>query len=123
MSPFLHVPLYYKGASILNNYRDTAKAIKWFSQAIAYDSNMREKEKLDMYDILCRITHQNIYTVRVRRRGSPNQQYPLPCLGTTLSWHQQPDQELADQAFEVANQIKENKDSTLGPSAIITSKP
>ena len=63
--PLLARSLYYKGASILNNYRDTAKAIKWFSQAIAYDSNMREKEKLDMYDILCRITHQNIYTVEL----------------------------------------------------------
>lgn len=63
--PLLARSLYYKGASILNNYRDTAKAIKWFSQAIAYDSNMREKEKLDMYDILCRITHQNTYTIKL----------------------------------------------------------
>jgi tetratricopeptide (TPR) repeat protein len=31
--PLLARSLYYKGASILNNYRDTAKAIKWFSQA------------------------------------------------------------------------------------------
>ena len=59
--PLLARSLYYKGASILNNYRDTAKAIKWFAKAIAYDSNMREKEKLDMYDILCRITPQNLY--------------------------------------------------------------
>lgn len=41
--PLLARSLYYKGASILNNYRDTAKAIKWFAKAIAYDSNMRER--------------------------------------------------------------------------------
>ena len=113
--PLLARSLYYKGASILNNYRDTAKAIKWFSQAIAYDSNMREKEKLDMYDILCRITHQNIYTVELEdeARQTNNIRYRAWALLYRSIYNQ--DQELADQAFEVANQIKENKDSTLGP--------
>ena len=113
--PLLARSLYYKGASILNNYRDTAKAIKWFSQAIAYDSNMREKEKLDMYDILCRITHQNIYTVQLEdeARQTNNIRYRAWALLYRSIYNQ--DQELADQAFEVANQIKENKDSTLGP--------
>ena len=113
--PLLARSLYYKGASILNNYRDTAKAIKWFSQAIAYDSNMREKEKLDMYDILCRITHQNIYTVELEdeTRQTNNIRYRAWALLYRSINNQ--DQELADQAFEVANQIKENKDSTLGP--------
>lgn len=113
--PLLARSLYYKGASILNNYRDTAKAIKWFSQAIAYDSNMREKEKLDMYDILCRITHQNIYTVELEDEA--RQTYNLRYRAWALLYRgiNNQDQELANQAFEVANQIKENKDSTLGP--------
>lgn len=113
--PLLARSLYYKEASILNNYRDTAKAIKWFAQAIAYDSNMREKEKLDMYDILCRITHQNIYTVELEdeTRQTNNIRYRAWALLYRSINNQ--DQELANQAFEVANQIKENKDSTLGP--------
>lgn len=113
--PLLARSLYYKGASILNNYRDTAKAIKWFSQAIAYDCNMREKEKLDMYDILCRITHQNIYTVELEDEA--RQTYNIRYRAWALLYRSinNQDQELADQAFEVANQIKENKDSTLGP--------
>lgn len=113
--PLLARSLYYKGASILNNYRDTAKAIKWFAQAIAYDSNMREKEKLDMYDLLCRITHQNLYTVKLEdeARQTSNIRYRAWALLYRSINNQ--DQELANQAFEVANQIKENKDSTLGP--------
>lgn len=113
--PLLARSLYYKGASILNNYRDTAKAIKWFSQAIAYDSNMREKEKLDMYDILCRITHQNIYTVELEDEARQTNDIRYRAWALLYRSINNQDQELADQAFEVANQIKENKDSTLGP--------
>lgn len=113
--PLLARSLYYKGASILNNYRDTAKAIKWFSQAIAYDSNMREKEKLDMYDILCRITHQNIYTVELEDEARQTNNLRYRAWALLYRGINNQDQELADQAFEVANQIKENKDSTLGP--------
>ena len=113
--PLLARSLYYKGASILNNYRDTAKAIKWFSQAIAYDSNMREKEKLDMYDILCRITHQNIYTVELEDEARQTNNIRYRAWALLYRSINNQDQELADQAFEVANQIKENKDSTLGP--------
>ena len=113
--PLLARSLYYKGASILNNYRDTAKAIKWFSQAIAYDSNMREKEKLDMYDILCRITHQNIYTVELEDEARQTNNIRYRAWALLYRGINNQDQELADQAFEVANQIKENKDSTLGP--------
>lgn len=113
--PLLARSLYYKGASILNNYRDTAKAIKWFSQAIAYDCNMREKEKLDMYDILCRITHQNIYTVQLEDEARQTNNIRYRALALLYRSINNQDQELADQAFEVANQIKENKDNTLGP--------
>lgn len=113
--PLLARSLYYKGASILNNYRDTAKAIKWFAQAIAYDSNMREKEKLDMYDILCRITHQNIYTVELEDEARQTNNLRYHAWALLYRGINNQDQELADQAFEVANQIKENKDSTLGP--------
>lgn len=115
MNPLLARSLYYKGASILNNYRDTAKAIKWFSQAIAYDSNMREKEKLDMYDILCRITHQNIYTVELEDEARQTNNIRYRAWALLYRGINNQDQELANQAFEVANQIKENKDSTLGP--------
>ena len=113
--PLLARSLYYKGASILNNYRDTAKAIKWFAQAIAYDSNMREKEKLDMYDILCRITHQNIYTVELEDEARQTNNIRYRAWALLYRGINNQDQELANQAFEVANQIKENKDSTLGP--------
>ena len=113
--PLLARSLYYKGASILNNYRDTAKAIKWFSQTIAYDSNMREKEKLDMYDILCRITHQNIYTVELEDEARQTNNIRYRAWALLYRGINNQDQELANQAFEVANQIKENKDSTLGP--------
>ena len=113
--PLLARSLYYKGASILNNYRDTAKAIKWFSQAIAYDSNMREKEKLDMYDILCRITHQNIYTVELEDEARQTNNIRYRAWALLYRSINNQDQELANQAFEVAYQIKENKDSTLGP--------
>lgn len=113
--PLLARSLYYKGASILNNYRDTAKAIKWFAQAIAYDSNMREKEKLDMYDILCRITHQNIYTVKLEDEARQTNNIRYRAWALLYRGINNQDQELANQAFEIANQIKENKDSTLGP--------
>lgn len=113
--PLLARSLYYKGASILNNYRDTTKAIKWFSQAIAYDSNMREKEKLDMYDILCRITHQNIYTVELEDEARQTNNIRYRAWALLYRSINNQDQELANQAFEIANQIKENKDSTLGP--------
>ena len=113
--PLLARSLYYKGASILNNYRDTAKAIKWFAQAIAYDSNMREKEKLDMYDILCRITHQNIYTVELEDEARQTNNIRYRAWALLYRSINNQDQELANQAFEIANQIKENKDSTLGP--------
>lgn len=113
--PLLARSLYYKGASILNNYRDTAKAINWLSQAIAYDSNMREKEKLDMYDILCRITHQNIYTVELEDEARQTNNIRYRAWALLYRGINNQDQELANQAFEVANQIKENKDSTLGP--------
>ena len=113
--PLLARSLYYKGASILNNYRDTTKAIKWFAQAIAYDSNMREKEKLDMYDILCRITHQNIYTVELEDEARQTNNIRYRAWALLYRGINNQDQELADQAFEIANQIKENKDSTLGP--------
>lgn len=113
--PLLARSLYYKGASILNNYRDTTKAIKWFAQAIAYDSNMREKEKLDMYDILCRITHQNIYTVELEDEARQTNNIRYRAWALLYRGINNQDQELANQAFEIANQIKENKDSTLGP--------
>ena len=113
--PLLARSLYYKGASILNNYRDTATAIKWFSQAIAYDCNMREKEKLDMYDILCRITHQNIYTVELEDEARQTNNIRYRAWALLYRGINNQDQELANQAFEIANQIKENKDSTLGP--------
>lgn len=107
--------LYYKGALTLNNYRDTAQAIKWFERASVFDTNMRKKEKLDMYDLLCRITHQNTYTIKLEdeARQANNKRYRAWALLYRSINNQ--DQGLANQAFDIAYQIKENKDSTLGP--------
>lgn len=76
---------------------------------------MREKEKLDMYDILCRITHQNIYTVELEDEARQTNNIRYRAWALLYRGINNQDQELANQAFEVANQIKENKDSTLGP--------
>ncbi len=113
--PLLARSFYYKGASTLNNYRDTTQAIKWFTRAIAFDSSMREQEKLDMYNILCRITHKNSYTVKLEdeaRQAKDTRHRAWAMLYRSIN---NQDQRLADQAFNLANTIKENKDSTLGP--------
>ena len=113
--PLLARSFYYKGASTLNNYRDTAQAIKWFTRANAFDSNMREKEKLDMYDILCRITHKNSYTVKLEDEARQAKDMRHRAWALLYRSINNQAQRLADQAFNLANTIKENKDSTLGP--------
>ena len=113
--PLLARSLFYKGASTLNNYRDTTQAIKWFTRAIAFDSNMRKKEKLDMYDILCRITHQDTYTIKLEDEARQVQDIPHRAWALLYRSINNQDQRLANQAFNLANTIKENKDSTLGP--------
>ncbi len=116
--PLLARSLYYKGASILNNYRDTAKAIKWFAKAIAYDSNMREKEKLDMYDILCRITHQNIYTVELEDEARQTNNIRYRAWGTTLSWHQQPRSGTCQPSFRNCQSNQREQGQHLGPHVL-----
>ncbi len=113
--PLLARSLYYKGALLLNNYRDTAKAIEWFKRANVFDSNMREKEKLDMYSLLCRITHESTYTVKLENEARQANNIPHRAWALLYRSINNQDQELADQAFNLAHQIKENKDSTLGP--------
>lgn len=68
-----------------------------------------------MYDILCRITHQNIYTVELEDEARQTNNIRYRAWALLYRGINNQDQELANQAFEIANQIKENKDSTLGP--------
>lgn len=57
--PLLARALYYKGVLTLNNRQDTAKVLALLYQAGTLDAGMREKEKLDMYDLQCRLTCRN----------------------------------------------------------------
>ena len=113
--PLLARAFYYKGASALNNYRDTTQAINWFTRAIAFDSNMREQEKLDMYDILCRITHQDTYTVKLEDEARQAHDIRHRAWALLYRGINNQDPKLVNQAFTQANTIQENKDSTLGP--------
>ena len=113
--PLLARSFYYKGASALNNYRDTTQAINWFTRAIAFDSNMREQEKLDMYDILCRITHQDTYTVKLEDEARQAHDIRHRAWALLYRGINNQDPKLVNQAFTQANTIQENKDSTLGP--------
>ncbi len=113
--PLLARSLYYKGALILNVYRDTLQATKWLKRACTFDSNMREKEKMDMLDLLCRLTRQNSYTLQMEDEARQAHDIPHRSWAMLYRAINNQDQQLANQAFNLANQIKENKDSTLGP--------
>ena len=113
--PLLARSLYYKGALILNNYRDTLQAIKWLERASSFDTMMRKKEKMDMYDLLCRISRKNTYAIKLEDEARKNHDIPHRAWALLYRGINNQDQKLTDQAFEVANQIIENKDSTLGP--------
>ena len=115
MNPFSHVPYIIREPRYSTTIEIQQKPSNGSQKAIAYDSNMREKEKLDMYDILCRITHQNIYTVELEDEARQTNNIRYRAWALLYRGINNQDRELANQAFEVANQIKENKDSTLGP--------
>ena len=61
--PMLARALYYKGAMTFNTTHDTTQTLQILMQACRHSSIMRQKEKLDLYDLMCRITHDNSYTV------------------------------------------------------------
>ncbi len=113
--PLLARSLYYKGALILNEYRDTLQTIKWLERASAFDTMMRKKEKMDMLDLLCRITRQNCYTIQMEDEARQAHDISHRSWAMLYRAINNQDQQLADQAFNLANQIKENKESTLGP--------
>lgn len=75
--PMLARALYYKGAMTFNTTHDTTQTLQILKQACRYSSIMRQKEKLDLYDLMCRITHDNSYTVNSRTRHDKATTYPI----------------------------------------------
>ncbi len=113
--PLLARSLYYKGALTLNNYRDTAQAIDYLKSACSYATSMREREKMDMLDLLCRLTHEDAYTYLMEEEARQAHDIPHRAKAMLYRAINNQDQVLANKAFETANHIAENKDSTLGP--------
>lgn len=113
--PFLARSLYYKGALTLNNYRDTTQALGYLKKACYYATSMREKEKMDMLDLLCRLTHQDTYPLQMEDEARRAHDIPHRAWAMLYRAINNQDQTLPDKAFETANHIAENKDSTLGP--------
>lgn len=113
--PFLARSLYYKGALTLNNYRDTAQAISYLKNAYSYATSMREREKMDMLDLLCRLTHEDAYTLQMEEEARQAHDIPHHARAMLYRASNNQDQVLANKTFETANHIAENKDCTLGP--------
>mgnify|MGYP006903491614 CR=1 FL=1 len=114
-TPLLARSLYYRGALTLNNTHDTTAATKWLMQASQIDFGMREKEKLDLYNLLCRITNDNTYAVKLEEEARQSHNTALRAWATLYMAINNGDTRLADDAFDIAYNIPENKDSTLGP--------
>lgn len=101
--------LYYKGALTLNTYRDTLQAINLFQKASLYDTNMRTKEKLDLYDLLCRITHENIYTVKLEEEARLAQDIPHRAWALLYRAINNNNELMADKAIDLVNNTHQNE--------------
>ena len=113
--PLLARSLYYKGALTLNNYRDTAQAVSYLKKAYSYAASMREREKMDMLDLLCRLTSEDTYTFKMEEEACQAHDIPHHAWAMLYRAINSQDPTLAKKAFKTANLIAENKDSTLGP--------
>lgn len=107
--------LYYKGAMTFNTTHDTTQTLQILKQACRYSSIMRQKEKLDLYDLMCRITHDNSYTVKLEDEARQSHNISHRAWATLYRAVNNQDRQLAEEAFDIAYSISENKDSTLGP--------
>lgn len=113
--PMLARALYYKGAMTFNTTHDTTQTLQILKQACRYSSIMRQKEKLDLYDLMCRITHDNSYTVKLEDEARQSHNISHRAWATLYRAVNNQDRQLAEEAFDIAYSISENKDSTLGP--------
>lgn len=113
--PMLARALYYKGAMTFNTTHDTTQTLQILMQACRHSSIMRQKEKLDLYDLMCRITHDNSYTVKLEDEARQSHNISHRAWATLYRAVNNQDRQLAEEAFDIAYSIPENKDSTLGP--------
>ena len=113
--PMLARALYNKGAMTFNTTHDTTQTLQILKQACRYSSIMRQKEKLDLYDLMCRITHDNSYTVKLEDEARQSHNISHRAWATLYRAVNNQDRQLAEEAFDIAYSISENKDSTLGP--------
>lgn len=113
--PMLARALYYKGAMTFNTTHDTTQTLQILMQACRHSSIMRQKEKLDLYDLMCRITHDNSYTVKLEDEARQSHNISHRAWATLYRAVNNQDRLLAEEAFDIAYSIPENKDSTLGP--------
>lgn len=113
--PMLAHALYYKGAMTFNTTHDTTQTLQILMQACRHSSIMRQKEKLDLYDLMCRITHDNSYTVKLEDEARQSHNISHRAWATLYRAVNNQDRQLAEEAFDIAYSIPENKDSTLGP--------
>ena len=75
--PMLARALYYKGAMTFNTTHDTTQTLQILKQACRHSSIMRQKEKLDLYDLMCRITHDNSYTVKLEEEARQSHNFRI----------------------------------------------
>lgn len=101
--------LYYKGALVLNTYRDTLQAIDLLQKASRYDTNMRTKEKIELYNLLCRITHQNSYTVKLEDEARSAHDIQHRAWALLYRAINNNDEMLADKAIELAHHAQQDK--------------
>lgn len=113
--PMLARALYYKGVMTFNTTHDTTQTLQILMQACRHSSIMRQKEKLDLYDLMCRITHDNSYTVKLEDEARQSHNISHRAWATLYRAVNNQDRQLAEEAFDIAYSIPENKDSTLGP--------
>lgn len=101
--------LYYKGALVLNTYRDTVQAIDLLQKASRCDTNLRTKEKLELYNLLCRITHQNYYTVKLEDEARSAHDIQHRAWALLYRAINNDDEMLADKAIELAHHAHQDK--------------
>ena len=113
--PLLARALYYKGVLTLNNSQDTTQVLALLYQAGTLDAGMREKEKLDMYDLQCRLTCRNKDVVKLEDEAKRTHHVSYQAWAMLYRALNDHDDQLAQEAFAKTGDIKENRDSTLGP--------
>lgn len=64
---------------------------------------------------MCRITHDNSYTVKLEDEARQSHNISHRAWATLYRAVNNQDRQLAEEAFDIAYSISENKDSTLGP--------